>query len=51
MSDETVRYTMRTAAVQDGIYMRANCLVHADCVSSTPTAVRTAECASRPVEG
>ena len=31
MSDETVRYTMRTAAVQDGIYMRAKCLVHADC--------------------
>ena len=31
MTDETVRYTMRTAAVQDGIYMRAKCLVHADC--------------------
>ena len=31
MSDETVRYTMRTAAVQDGIYMRSKCLVHADC--------------------
>ena len=30
-TDETVRYTMRTAAVQDGIYMRAKCLVHADC--------------------
>ena len=31
MSDETVRYTMRTAAVQDGIWMRSKCLVHADC--------------------
>ena len=31
MTDETVRYTMRTAAVQDGIYMRAKCLVHSDC--------------------
>ena len=31
MSDEMERYTMRTAAVQDGIYMRAKCLVHADC--------------------
>ena len=31
MADETVRYTMRTAVVQDGIYMRTKCLVHADC--------------------
>ena len=31
MSDEMERYTMRTAAVQDGIWMRAKCLVHADC--------------------
>ena len=31
MSDEMERYTMRTAAVQDGIYRRAKCLVHADC--------------------
>jgi hypothetical protein len=31
MSDEIERYTMRTNAVQDGIYMRAKCLVHADC--------------------
>ena len=29
--DETVRYTMRTNAVQDGIWRRAKCLVHADC--------------------
>ena len=31
MSDEMERYTMRTAVVQDGIWMRAKCLVHADC--------------------
>ena len=31
MSDELERYTMRTAMVQDGIWMRAKCLVHADC--------------------
>ena len=31
MSDEMERYTMRTAVVQDGIYMRARCLVHSDC--------------------
>ena len=30
-ADETVRYTMRTNAVQDGIWRRAKCLVHADC--------------------
>ena len=34
MSAETVRYTMRTAAVQDGIWMRAKCLVHADCCAA-----------------
>ena len=31
MSDEMERYTMRTAVVQDGIWMRYKCLVHADC--------------------
>ena len=31
MSDEMERYTMRSAVVQDGIYMRSKCLVHADC--------------------
>ena len=31
MSDELERYTMRTAMVQDGIWMKAKCLVHADC--------------------
>ena len=31
MSDEMERYTMRTAVVQDGIWMRSKCLVHADC--------------------
>ena len=31
MSDELERYTMRTAMVQDGILMKAKCLVHADC--------------------
>ena len=30
-TDETVRYTMRTNAVQDGIWRRAKCLVHTDC--------------------
>ena len=25
------RYTMRTAVVQDGIWMHSKCLVHADC--------------------
>ena len=31
MSDEMERYTMRTAVVQYGIWMRAKRLVHADC--------------------
>ena len=31
MSDELRRDTMRTAAVEDGSWMRAKCLVHADC--------------------
>jgi len=31
MSDEMERYTMRTNVVQDGIWMRAKCLVHANC--------------------
>ena len=31
MSDEMERYTMRTSVVQDGIWKRAKCLVHADC--------------------
>ena len=30
-ADEIVRYTMRTAHVKDGIWMRAKCLVHKDC--------------------
>jgi hypothetical protein len=30
-AEETVRYTMRTNAAQDGIWRRAKCLVHADC--------------------